>query len=244
MTPFLLFNLYGPLASWGDVAVGEYRPTESHPSKSAVVGLVAAGLGLERSREDQLRVLFDDYGFGVRINWPGELLRDYHTIQVPPRRRGVTYRTRKQELESDGLYTILSSRDYRTDAWYTIAIWAAVESPTFALADISEALSKPKFSLYLGRKSCVLALPLAPTIVSAATLRMAFDQYTRSSPTWFMDNENLTQSYYWEQLSADIAGMQPTMTLSRRDRPLSRQKWQFTDRNEFFSTINLRDEKP
>jgi CRISPR system Cascade subunit CasD len=38
MRDYLLFRLYGPLAAWGDIAVGEYRPSFAHPSKSAIIG--------------------------------------------------------------------------------------------------------------------------------------------------------------------------------------------------------------
>ena len=48
MADFLVFQLYGALASWGDIAVGEYRPSQGHPSKSAITGLLAAALGIER----------------------------------------------------------------------------------------------------------------------------------------------------------------------------------------------------
>ena len=40
MSDFLVFQLYGPLCSWGGVAVGQERPTETHPTKSAIVGII------------------------------------------------------------------------------------------------------------------------------------------------------------------------------------------------------------
>jgi len=45
---YLVFQLYGPLASWGDIAVGETRPSALTPSRSAILGLLAAALGLKR----------------------------------------------------------------------------------------------------------------------------------------------------------------------------------------------------
>ena len=85
MTEYLLFRLYGPLASWGRVAVGGVRGSDAHPSKSAVLGLVAAALGLRRDDAAAQARLAAGYGFAVRVDAPGVLLRDYHTAQVPGR---------------------------------------------------------------------------------------------------------------------------------------------------------------
>ena len=48
MRDYLVFQLYGQLASWGDIAVGETRPSALTPTKSAILGLVAAALRLKR----------------------------------------------------------------------------------------------------------------------------------------------------------------------------------------------------
>ena len=45
MLNFLIFQLYGQMAAWGEIAVGEYRPSRDYPSKSALIGMVAAGFG-------------------------------------------------------------------------------------------------------------------------------------------------------------------------------------------------------
>ena len=68
MGDYLLFRLYGPMASWGDIAVGEVRPSQTHPGRSAALGLVAAALGVERDREEALGAIERGYGFAVRID--------------------------------------------------------------------------------------------------------------------------------------------------------------------------------
>ena len=40
----LIFQLYGPLASWGAPAVGETRPSSDHPGRAALLGLLASAL--------------------------------------------------------------------------------------------------------------------------------------------------------------------------------------------------------
>ena len=177
MPNFLVFQLYGALTSWGDIAVGEYRPSQGQPSKSAITGLLAAALGIDRE-DDAVHVkLGQHYGIAVCVRAAGELLRDYHTTQVPGGKQ--EYVSRREELLTDklNLNTILSWRDYRTDAFYQIAVWVSNRDESYTLAELKHALQQPKFSLYLGRKSCPASLPLSPVIMSGVTLKQAFDEY-------------------------------------------------------------------
>jgi CRISPR system Cascade subunit CasD len=236
MADYLLFRLYGPLAAWGDIAIGERRPSFSHPGKSAIVGLLAAALGIRRDEADRLTALAESYGIGIRQDSPGEYLRDYHTTQVPPQRRGVMHRTRQDELAADSLNTILSTRDYRQDALYAIALWPLSDTVPHTLVDLQAALQRPRFTLYLGRKSCPLALPLAPKVVEAESLKMAFDQLEARDE--LLQSLKLPQqvTYYWEAIDPDNAGFSQhgaAMAEVRRDQPLSRSRWQFTEREEF-----------
>ena len=133
MKEYLIFRIYGMMASWGDIAVGEFRPSFDHPSKSAVMGMVAAALGIRRDEEERLRELATGYDMAVRIDVPGILLRDYHTAQVPSSGKGrkkLVFSTRKAELSvpKDELNTILSSRDYRCDAVYSVCLWSRTAS--------------------------------------------------------------------------------------------------------------------
>lgn len=236
MRQFLLFRLYGPMAAWGEVAVGEMRPSAAHPSKSAVMGLVAAALGIKRHEEEQLQQLESSCGFGVRVDSAGELLRDYHTAQVPPEKRKIRHYTRRDELKSDDLYTILSSRDYRTDSCYSVALW--LTSVSCSLGDLQQALLQPKLPLYLGRKSCPLSLPLDPKLIDANDLKGAFDQYDVAADGFVYPvlNRNEPLRYYWEHLDETQAGMRATMRYPRRDLVRSRKRWQFAERDEFFAS--------
>ena len=51
VTGHLVFLLHAPIGAMGTVAVGERRGGFDRPGKSAILGLIAAGLGLERSDE-------------------------------------------------------------------------------------------------------------------------------------------------------------------------------------------------
>jgi CRISPR system Cascade subunit CasD len=176
MRSFLLFRLYGPLASWGEIAVGEVRPSALQPTRSALLGLLGAALGLRRSDEPALTALGRALRFAVFVERAGVPVTDYHTTQVRPPRRARTVLTRAEQLRGHRheLETILSRRDYRCDALYDIAAWhEGGGEPAFTLARLAAALRRPMFMLYLGRKSCPLALPLGPRVVEAENARAA-----------------------------------------------------------------------
>ena len=61
----LLLRLAAPLQAWGDESKFETRRTMPYPTKSGVVGMVAAALG--RSRSESVSDL-TALGFGVRID--------------------------------------------------------------------------------------------------------------------------------------------------------------------------------
>ncbi|MHA6831772.1 type I-E CRISPR-associated protein Cas5/CasD [Ralstonia pseudosolanacearum] len=248
MTEYLLFRLYGPLASWGEIAVGESRHSAMYPSKSALLGLLGAALGVRRDDDAGQQALVRGYRFGVKLLTAGSPMRDYHTVQAPPQRRKVVYRTRRQELaDPQALGTLLSAREYRCDSLALVAAEALPEAP-HTLDAVAQALRYPHFPLYLGRKSCPLALPLQPQLVGAETLRAALDDARFPSPTalllgypeqpWPTEVDRrvfafqpAAQRYYWED--GMHAGMEPALQLVRNDQPLSRRRWQFAPRREY-----------
>ncbi|MFJ8134165.1 type I-E CRISPR-associated protein Cas5/CasD [Streptomyces hydrogenans] len=92
MTAVLLLRLAAPLQSWGALARFDRRDTQLRPTKSAVVGLVAAALGLDRA---------DDLGplahlrFATRADRPGAAVRDFHIVG------GGTHVLRPRDLITD-----------------------------------------------------------------------------------------------------------------------------------------------
>jgi CRISPR system Cascade subunit CasD len=237
MTDYLVFQLYGPMAAWGDIAVGEVRPGVIRPSKSAVLGLVAASLGIKREQEDELRKLTEGYGFAVRVDQPGAPLTDYHTIQVPPasetKKRGMY--TRKDELEAEDLGTILSSRDYRMDSISTVVLWAKASAP-YTPAQLAQALAEPCFVPYLGRKSCPLALPVQAQVVQAETIRQTLEKTSFASNEWVGDLVGSgRKALYWDK--EGNSGLAPQHEFMARDTAISRIRWQFDTRHEYHATL-------
>lgn len=233
MNAYLVFRLYGPLASWGMPAVGGDRPTAVQPTRSALLGLLAAGLGIERDKESELQTLQKSARFAVKQTVPSSLIRDYHTAQVPTHSNKVTHFTRKSELDSAHLNTVLSSRDYRCDGVWIVAV-SLTSDATVSLEQLQRGLLNPVYSLYLGRKSCPLAVPLQPKIVEGENLKDALDSpfppLTRSEKEdnlWLGANGWVT--YYWEGEKHEFSGQQ-VITTHPWDDPVNRSRWQFKQR--------------
>ena len=138
--PTLLLRLAAPIQSWGTDSKFERRLTENEPTKSGVLGMIAAALGRRRDEPlDDLNTL----RFGVRVDKQGVLLRDFHTVQAV-----------KSKTKTDSYIT---NRYYLSDAVFL----AGLESDdTEFLSEIERALHKPIFPLYLGRRSCPPTLPI------------------------------------------------------------------------------------
>ncbi|MFG2856676.1 type I-E CRISPR-associated protein Cas5/CasD [Streptomyces mirabilis] len=135
----LSLRLAGPLQSWGASSRFTRRTTESAPTKSGVIGLLAAAAGIERGDDTRLAPLAA-LRFGVRIDQPGARIRDFHTAHHP-----VT-----------GASMPLSERFYLADAVFV----AAVEGDQDLLADLHAALQNPVYPPFLGRRSCTPSGPV------------------------------------------------------------------------------------
>ena len=250
---YLLFRLYGPMASWGEIAVGETRHTANYPGKSAIIGLIAASLGIKRSDAEKQLQMQQGYAFAVEVYSRGTLLRDYHTAQVPDSVGKFTYRTRRDELVlgKARLGTILSSREYRSDALALVAVRALPDAP-YDLQTIKEHLEEPRFHLYLGRKSCPLAASVNPQIKKdKQNYYEAFKAYNHKplmrtdkagegslsgrDAYWLRQTDD--RHYYWEGEASDFSDsldLSRMQTRTRHDQPLSRKRWQFSPRQEHY----------
>ena len=247
----LVFQLHAPLSSWGEPAVGEFRGTGEMPTHSAVIGLLGAALGLDRSDETAHAALRDGYGLAVALLSSGSLLRDYHTAQVPPasKLKGRPHATRRHELSvpKEDLGTILSTRDYRQNAANLVALQPreGMLAP-HTLSELADSLRLPKFTLYLGRKSCAPAAPLWPQLIDADSEWAAFQHYVErfeaarqaaGKTQKVLPLESLPRI---SKLAFDdhvTAGLPSDLTVRRKDRMIRRQGWQFGDRNEHIALI-------
>ncbi|MEU5242667.1 type I-E CRISPR-associated protein Cas5/CasD [Streptomyces asoensis] len=153
----LVLRLAAPLQSWGGPSRYNRRDTLPQPTKSGILGLLAAADG--RPRDASLADLLGLH-FGVRVDQPGTLLRDYHTVSD---HRGLPLPSAKvdgkgvQKRTSPAKYTGVTQRYYLQDAVFT----AALRGPAPLLESLEHAVRHPAFPLCLGRRSCPPTGPLS-----------------------------------------------------------------------------------
>lgn len=182
----VVFTLAGPQQAWSARERGAVRPTQDHPTKSGVIGLVANALG--RDRGDDISDL-TALAFAVRADRPGYRDSDFHTSGSGPfpllateilndpatarvaAKGGVPQRIyaapKNISRNSDGVLiakraaAIVTRDEYLVDAVFTVAL----SGPPPLIAAIAGALSAPARSLFLGRRAYPLSRPPRPTLV-------------------------------------------------------------------------------
>jgi CRISPR system Cascade subunit CasD len=106
------------------------------------------------------------------------------------------------------------------------------------LEDLKQALERPVFALYAGRKANALGLPVGPVIVEAESLAAAFAlRPPRPSEEAFEVLDRLKPRNAWgrevahDPLPHGIAsGLTAVRSETRRDASPQRDRWQFAER--------------
>ncbi len=163
--PSLLLRLAGPLQSWGEASRFTQRHTRSEPTKSGVIGMLAAAQG--RRRTEPLEDLLE-LSFAVRVDQPGTMLRDFHTA--------INWQT--------GDRMPLSHRYYLTDA----AFVAGVHGGAQLIGGLAQAVRSPVWAPYLGRRSCPPARPVLLGVVEA-DVRTAVREAPWQAARWYQQTQ-------------------------------------------------------
>jgi len=131
----LLLRLAAPLQSWGDDSKFNNRRTYSIPTKSGVLGMLAAAFGRKRDASiDDLKTL----EMGVRVDQEGTELDDFQMVHG--------------KKQSD-----ITRRYYLSDAIFLVGLYHTDEA---FVRKVKEALLHPIYPLFLGRRSCPPSYPL------------------------------------------------------------------------------------
>lgn len=150
----VLLRLEGPLQSWGLSSRFDERDTALEPTKSGVVGLCAAALGLTRDDTAGLAPIAS-LRMAVRVDRPGTLAREFHTAG------GGTFAGRdygvRRASGSKGA-TVISRRSYLADASFLAALGGDDHE---LIGRIDAALRAPHWPLFLGRRAFVPTVPIA-----------------------------------------------------------------------------------
>lgn len=214
MREHLIFTLAATFGAMGDVAGHERRGSWTWPGRSAILGLLGAAKGIRRDGDFSG---LDALSVAVAVFEAGAPVRDYHTVQTVPSAAVKRPQSRPEALRRVGkdANTTITLRDYRCGVLFGVA----VAGPD--LSELAEALEQPVFGLYLGRKSCPLAAPLAPKIVSAPDAATALAQLTL--PPWHSGAEART-------LFSDAPSERGDRVETRHDAPRDRGLWHFDTR--------------
>lgn len=152
MQNFLILKLQGALQAWGTHTYEDYRPSNIFPTRSAVVGLIGACIGIDRDDVKARQSLNSSFSLTVRADVRNGLrqvrITDFHTVLEA---RKVSGKPRND--------AIVSEREYLCDAEFTLAL-AFYPDAEYSLERVKDALAKPKYTPFLGRRSCPIQRPL------------------------------------------------------------------------------------
>lgn len=169
MSCSLLLRFAGPQQSWGSTELSD-RNTEPVPTRSGVIGMLAAALGVPRDEWPDWLWATEVW---ARVDRKGELSTDFHTVGAPSK-EVIAVRTRHRKAagghgDADfiiplgggsgwklGGGTMVTYRQYLADAEFLIAI---THTENKRLDQLSTATRNPTFMTYLGRKSFAPTFP-------------------------------------------------------------------------------------
>lgn len=160
----LLLRLAAPMQAWGISSRFNRRTTNTEPTRSGIIGMIAAAMGF--SREDSLG-LFQPLKFGVRVDQPGTIQRDFQMVH------------REKDKGSKEL-TWVTDRYYIEDAVFL----AALEGDKGLLDSIEEALQHPAYPLFLGRRSCPPTVPMF-LCIREGNLKETLSQEKWQAAPWY-----------------------------------------------------------
>jgi CRISPR system Cascade subunit CasD len=148
--PTLLLRLVGPMQSWGTTSRFDQRDTGKEPSKSGVIGLLAAAFGIDRENWADLEPL-TRLSMGVRHDRSGVTKRDYQTAGCG---------AKDTIIKADGSPSkdgVVSQRHYLADAAFLVGLDCNERE---LLEEVHAKLKNPTWPLALGRKSYVPSEPI------------------------------------------------------------------------------------
>lgn len=163
--------LDGPMQSWGSSSRFTRRETEAFPTKSALIGLLAAAAGIDKHTPDEAEKLAPFSALRLTVyrlpRAMGRLvgrLMDFHTVGGGYDKNASTFDKLSISPNADGKWktadkqTVITHRTYLNDARFI----AAFEGDADTVAAAIRHLENPVWGVWFGRKTCLPAMPLSP----------------------------------------------------------------------------------
>lgn len=151
----LLLRLAAPMQAWGVDSKFEVRQTMREPSKSGVIGMLASALGCRRN---ELPKKLLGLRMSVRVDQEGQLLEDFHAVHgIAADEAGRIAREADGKVKPAKNRDFITTRQYLCDAVFLVAL---EEDDATYLAVLADAIKRPVYPLFLGRRSCPPTLPI------------------------------------------------------------------------------------
>ena len=245
MGSVLAFRLHGPTASWGTVEAGvERRPSTRDPGRGAILGLLAAALGLRRDETERHMEMSAQVRIAVCGHGPRRLVQDFRTVQTVQPLRGEDFPTRAHALaQARNVHTLTGWRQHVEDGLWRVFV-AADEAE---MDGLERALRQPTFELYLGRREHPLALPPDPCLIQgglpealagypAAPALMRTARGEHDLGLWLAERicERAAPDLWWDP---GFPGAEEGNGRIVVDEPVSRAQWRFRSRELRWSRI-------
>ena len=217
----ILLKFAGPMQSWGTNSNFENRHTDFYPSKSGVIGMIAASLGYQRDEDEKIMKL-NELSFAVRVDQPGNLLKDYHIA-------------RKYKKNGSLERNYVTNRYYLEDAVFVVAI---SHKDDILMAEIENSLKSPWFQTFLGRRS----LPLTADFFLKSTENNLIDSLSKiewQASKWYKDKTK--EDTVKLEIYSDFYEGDAKQISMRKDRVISfsQMNRQFNYRYESVSTVEI-----
>jgi CRISPR system Cascade subunit CasD len=169
----LAFYIDAPLQAWGASSRFQRRETEAFPTKSGIIGLIAAAMGIDKNSQEepeQLRPLGALKFSVLRLEKKSgtvQRLSDFHTVGGGYDRQHPVEKLHIARTANGGVCqnAVITHRTYLTDAKFI----AVLEGEETIVDGIAVALENPKWGVWFGRKCCLPAAPLLPVVASSST---------------------------------------------------------------------------
>ena len=232
----IVMHLSGPMCSWGEPGAWKSRRTAMHPTQSSIIGILCAALGIDRNNSETQTKLNRSFEMIIASSNGMSKIEDYHTIMTGKNQNAekvIIGSPRVEELKGETT-TILSSREYLCNAYYTVFL-IPKEDCSWKLEELVSALKKPRYTPYLGRKSCPLAFPMAPSVIYYEKFLRVVEEESFKPFKQFVDERRLglDNIYIYSSIELEDDSLIKLGSVQRRDEIADRKTWSFKERREF-----------
>ena len=149
----VFLRLAGPMQAWGERSHWGIRHTSDRPTKSGVIGIIGCAAGIHE--DEKLRFIAQSLRMGIRVNKPGVVIKDYHTVVT-----GALSAEGGVKGTDGEAQTVLSERYYLCDADFLVALIGSEDAVNF----VARVLQVPVNPPYLGRACCIPSLPIIAAV--------------------------------------------------------------------------------